>query len=196
MAPLTIFIVMSKERHKNRGGHNKVNLENLIFGKLRVIKDTGIRKSRRPIWECKCECGNTINVLGKYLLCGDTKSCGCFLIGNAHNRTGFKLLSGSYWGSVLRQAKLRGIPVSITAEDAYNQYIKQNKKCALSNVEITFSLNLRDDRSKQTASLDRIDNSIGYTKENIQWVHKKINIMRNTMSISELKDWCKKIINQ
>lgn len=186
---------MSKDRHKNRGGHNKIDLTAKTFGKLTVIKDTGIRKSRRPIWECRCECGNVTNVLGKYLLCGDTKSCGCITIGNAHNRTGFKELSGSYWGTVVRQAKSRGIPLTITKEDAYSQYLKQAGKCALTGVEIKFAINLRDQRETQTASLDRIDSNRGYTADNIQWVHKKINILRNTMPITELVEWALKIVN-
>jgi hypothetical protein len=31
----------------------------------------------------------------------------------------------------------------------------------------------------QTASLDRIDNNKGYTKDNIQWLHKNINLMKH-----------------
>ena len=34
------------------------------------------------------------------------------------------------------------------------------------------------DRS-HTASLDRIDSSLGYTIGNVQWVHKHVNVMKN-----------------
>lgn len=186
---------MSKNRHKNRGGHNKIDLTDREFGKLKVIRDTGRRKSRRPIWQCACECGNQIEVLGKYLLNGDTKSCGCFSKGNAHNRTGYKKLSGSYWYVVAVQAKRRGIPLEISAKDAYEQIQNQNWKCALTGEQIKFAVNIRDCRNEQSASLDRIDNAKGYNKENIQWVHKKINIMRNTLDLSEFRAWCLKVIN-
>lgn len=50
--------------------------------------------------------------------------------------------------------------------------------------------------SKITASLDRIDNSIGYCLGNVQWVHKDINTkLRREMSLVEMKKWCT-IINR
>lgn len=47
------------------------------FYKLLVLEDTGKRKDRCVIWKCKCDCGNTCEVSSKYLLNGDTGSCGC-----------------------------------------------------------------------------------------------------------------------
>ena len=38
-------------------------------------------------------------------------------------------------------------------------------------------------------SLDRIDSSKGYTKDNIQWIHKDINKMKQTFTNSELINW-------
>lgn len=47
-----------------------------IYGKLTAIKNTGLKSSNQSaIWECKCECGNIINVAA-----GDFRritSCGC-----------------------------------------------------------------------------------------------------------------------
>lgn len=47
------------------------------FGRLTVIKELPERKDNRIVCECKCECGNTINVKKIYLTTGQTKSCGC-----------------------------------------------------------------------------------------------------------------------
>lgn len=51
------------------------------FGKLVVLYQTedhvlsnGKRKAK---WYCKCDCGNECDVIGMYLMNGDTKSCGC-----------------------------------------------------------------------------------------------------------------------
>lgn len=47
------------------------------FNRLTVIKDTGKRNSHgNVIWECKCDCGNIVEVAGTNLR-GNTKSCGC-----------------------------------------------------------------------------------------------------------------------
>lgn len=183
-------------KHKNRVAHNRLNLEGNRYGKLVVLKDSLKRKSKRIIWLCKCDCGNEVEILSKYLLCGDTKSCGCMMLGNAHNRGGYKYLGATYLGSIKRQAKVRGIPFEITAQQAVEQYEKQNKKCALTGVDLNIAINFRDDYINHTASLDRIDNSKGYTVDNIQWVHKVINIMRNKLSIEDFLHWCKMVADK
>lgn len=185
---------MAYRKHKNRGGHNKIDLVNRVFGKLTVLKDTGKRKSKRPIWLCKCECGKEVEILGKYLLVGDTKSCGCITKGNAHNRTGFKTVGGTYISHVKGNAVRRGMPFEITPEDMYDQYQKQDGKCAITKIPLVMVENYRDQSINQTASLDRIDNSKGYIKGNIQWTHKWINVMRNKLSIEEFLYWCKLVV--
>lgn len=47
------------------------------FGKLVVIERAENTKEGRAQWLCKCDCGKTKVINGKYLLNGDTKSCGC-----------------------------------------------------------------------------------------------------------------------
>lgn len=54
--------------------------QNLIgkqFGKLTVIKKTELRKDNRPVWECKCICGNLTLVNSHELMSGTRVSCGC-----------------------------------------------------------------------------------------------------------------------
>lgn len=53
-----------------------VDLSGRIFGKLTVIKLFEYYRGGST-WVCKCECGNEILVKRPYLICGDTRSCGC-----------------------------------------------------------------------------------------------------------------------
>jgi hypothetical protein len=46
------------------------------FGQLTVI-DRAPRANPRAFWRCRCDCGTITVKMGKYLLCGDTHSCGC-----------------------------------------------------------------------------------------------------------------------
>lgn len=86
-------------------------------------------------------------------------------------------------------AEMRSKPWNITIEDAGNTLINQNNKCALSGIPLISSGDFKD----ITASLDRIDNSIGYEKDNIQWVHKEINMMRGTLTIERFIEICKSV---
>ena len=43
-------------------------------------------------------------------------------------------------------------------------------------------------------SLDRIDSSKGYTKDNVQWLHKDVNNLKMDFDQKEFLEWCKKIV--
>lgn len=56
----------------------KIDLLDQRFGRLVVIKETEKRnKDRGILWLCRCDCGNEVEVAGKSLRSGNTKSCGC-----------------------------------------------------------------------------------------------------------------------
>jgi hypothetical protein len=75
----------------------------------------------------------------------------------------------AWFNGKLRRAKQRDYEFTITIDYIWDIYIAQDKVCALSGVPISFN---------DTASLDRIDNAVGYVRENIQIVHKDINYMK------------------
>ena len=56
--------------------HNFQDLTGMRFGKLTVLRLAKERSDKKTRWECKCDCGNTIEVLA-YSLKTTTRSCGC-----------------------------------------------------------------------------------------------------------------------
>ncbi len=56
----------------------------------------------------------------------------------------------------------------------YALSIKQNMKCALTGLKLTFPRNKKE-MTQCNASLDRIDSSKGYIEGNVQWVTKEVN---------------------
>jgi len=58
----------------------------------------------------------------------------------------------------------------VTIEEAWQVFLAQDKKCAISGVELKFAKNYMKDPTSQTASLDRKDSAKDYTPENVQWV--------------------------
>lgn len=124
------------------------------------------------------------------VLSGHTKSCRCKVKGN---RTGTENVSGRYFNQILTGAKRRNIVFELTVFDLEELLIKQNFKCALSGLTIEVGYYQNEDRINVTASLDRIDSNKGYVKGNVQWVHKKVNLMKNHLSESEFINICKMI---
>lgn len=57
--------------------HKHNDLLGAVFGRLTVIDEAGRTKDRHILWECECDCGNTVKVSSRDLVNGHTKSCGC-----------------------------------------------------------------------------------------------------------------------
>ncbi len=159
------------------------------FGKWEVIGER-MKKMKSPRILCKCECGKEKDVLVDRLDSGTSR--GCF---SCVRRTQYKL-GQTYWTTIVRGAEQRNIKIDITMEEAAQLYIKQNKKCALTGLDIDFGFNSKSDggytkEQRRSASLDRIDSTGGYTKDNIQWIHKQINVMKNRFSQEHFIEMCK-----
>ena len=60
--------------------HKCVNLTGQRFGRLIAVRATDQRSNKKVIWECKCDCGNTVYVKSTLLKNGHTASCGCLRI--------------------------------------------------------------------------------------------------------------------
>lgn len=108
------------------------------------------------------------------------------------SRRKYEEIAGSYWYTVIYAAHKRELVFDITPEYAWEIYLKQNRKCALSGMEIYFN-ECMNDKTTQTASLDRKDSKQGYIVGNIQWVHKKINRMKSNLNEVEFIQLCKMI---
>lgn len=53
-----------------------IDLTGQKFGRLTVIEYRGIKNTFAQ-WLCKCDCGNSVEVIGRSLRTGNTRSCGC-----------------------------------------------------------------------------------------------------------------------
>jgi len=95
----------------------------------------------------------------------------------------------TYFNSIKRGAnggKGRSpIEFNVTIEYLWDLYQAQNKYCFLSLLPIDFK--------SGTASLDRIDSSMGYIEGNLQWLHKDVNMMKRHYSTKYFLDLCERI---
>lgn len=104
----------------------------------------------------------------------------------AHGQGSVNGVRQCYWNRIERQAKRRRKDFEISIEYASQILQQQGELCALTGLPIT--ANATEDLL--TASLDRIDNAVGYTKGNVQWVHKSINMMRGSLTVMEFVMLC------
>lgn len=126
-----------------------------------VVTTTGKRMS---VWECVCICGATKKVKRTNLISGDTQSCGCIQkeILVKRNKTHGETATLTYrrWQGMHKRVRNAGGPknkcyigVTIHEEwDSYDNFKRDMGKCPVGY------------------SLDRIDNSKGYTPANCRWI--------------------------
>lgn len=152
---------------------------------LTVIEFDSVDKFHNRIFKCKCDCGNFCYVKYHRLNSKKTISCGCSKI-KRHS-----LISADFWSSIKSNAKKRNIEFNLTEQDIVDQYLKQNKKCALTGLDVVFGKETK--KGKQTASVDRLDSTKPYTKDNIQIVHKDINFSKWVFSQQKFIELCKAV---
>jgi hypothetical protein len=179
-----------------------IDLTNKKFFHLLVIKRVENDRNKRTRWLCICDCGKEYIAMADHLTRkkNPIKSCGCQRVhyGPRHAQWGgFGEISGGWWRAhILRELsdgnRRSKIEVKIDIIYAWELFLKQDRKCALSGENIYFP---KVTKESGTASLDRIDSSKGYIKGNVQWVHKHINLMKNRLTQERFIEMCKLVTN-
>lgn len=95
----------------------------------------------------------------------------------------------------LRRIRDRDPNCNITLEDLLDIWNKQEGKCTYSKVKLQPSKYKSSNNQIYTLSIDRIDSSKGYTKDNIQFISIAMNHMKNNMSHEETLELIKILKN-
>ena len=170
------------------------------YGRLLVLETYKAKKGTRTRTFCKClcDCGNITHPCIDGLKDGRIQSCGCYKKDQVSKRcyTGGKYMTGAELAGLRKNAQIRNLEFSITAQDVDEVYEKQNKKCNLSGIDIIFNSTQLQGNGKiirGNASVDRKDNSKGYTKDNIQILHMYVNEAKWDRSQEDFIEMCTKI---
>lgn len=182
--------------------YNFRDLTGLKFGQLLVIKRSkNYTKTRGALWECVCDCGSIVEIASNCLTSGNNITCGNK---SKHYNTQFDCknyrfgeLPAVHLNTIKQNAIKRNIKFDVTGEYLWDLFVKQNKKCAISNIDLAFTphRNSHKFRYMTTASLDRINSSQGYIIDNVRWVHKDINKMINNYGDNKFIDYCIRSVN-
>lgn len=175
----------------------QVNYVGQRFGRLiaiEKIKNGKIGYSYR----CKCDCGNETIVSYSNLFAAlsgkGTKSCGCLkreVITRAKRMSDEVVISNSIWRIYKRNAKIRSYAWCLSKEEFLNIITSSCYYCGI-DAGNTIKARWGKDRTAKFNGVDRLDNSIGYNKENCVAACRICNCAKSELSLIEFKDWVKR----
>lgn len=173
-----------------------IDLRGHTFGKLEVVARDSNSAQGKARWACRCSCGNQTTIVSASLLSGVSKSCGCLNIEltrsreTTHGKT--KTPEFSVWQDIHRRC--------------YNKNFRQYKDYGGRGITVSeewkkFETFLKDmgPRPSKSHTIERVNNSSGYSKENCVWAtrQQQNNNRRDTRLFTYLKvtkslaDWCR-----
>lgn len=141
------------------------------------------RRSRRKI-KCICTCGKIKDYYLNNVLRGDNSlSCGCYKKIAFKRPESTEHFSYGFLKVRERDAIKRNLPFEITVQDLEDQYVIQNGLCFYTGEPLVNEI-----------SVDRYDNQLGYTKENIRLCLSYINIMKYTHTYEKFINACRQVV--
>lgn len=174
------------------------------YNQLTVLEE--VSHKNRLMWKVQCDCGKVEIKRKDWVKSGRTTSCkSCASKRTAKNYPppinfkGIGGLSKTHYSYIKYCADIRNIPFETSLEFLWELFEKQKGFCALSGLKLVLLPAIKSSNVNWdiiTASVDRIDSSKGYTKENVWWVHKRINRLKNNYSLEELLYWSKLLLEK
>lgn len=182
-----------------------MNKKDLVGKKFEYLTILEILPNDKVV--CECDCGTVRAFNWRDIKRGKTKGCGCRrntpeLKERARERARLMVKNGIFnGGGDMHNKKNREFKYCfkninrknrkeclVSIEDLKDIWNKQNGYCAYSNLKLVLPTHsdICPDAPYKVASVDRIDSSKPYTKDNIQFVSRTINYAKNSMSHQEM----------
>ena len=176
---------------------------NDIYNRLKVLKLFKVKYK----WyaTCECECGKVVEkVCVRSLLTGNTKSCGCYnleLIKERNTKHGYKQRNTDVERLYKIWSDMRRRCTNKKRKGAENYVLKGITVCSEWNDYLNFREWAVQNGYNDELTLERIDNSKGYSPENCKWIPKSEQSKNRTTNhyityndeTKTLTDWAKTV---
>lgn len=163
------------------------------FGRLVAISRDA-RRGKQAYWLCQCDCGRRKVIGSNPLRCGRTISCGCFKnrgprkMYKCHlpqGQSALNALLNSYSGA----AKGRGLEWGLSREQ-FDEMV--GGACFYCGQPPSLIKKVSRNGHILRNGLDRVDNAIGYTTDNVVTCCHVCNHAKHTMSSDDFVAWIKR----
>lgn len=174
-------------------------LEGQRFGRLMILRDSGMRRGGNIMYLCACDCGNEILTTLTHLKSGHTQSCGCLqkertsAASKTHGMSNSRLYR--IWANMKSRCLNPNVPCYVNY-GARSIGVCEEWKNSFSKFE-AWALSFGYDDS---LTIDRIDSNLSYSPQNCRWVDDSTqrNNKRNNHLVTYLgttltcKQWSEK----
>ena len=158
------------------------------YGRLVAVERASSNKHHFATWLCKCDCGNEVVVVGNHLRNGNTKSCGCLqreLARESHLLPEGVAAFNTLVRSMRASAKKRGYEWKLTKKQVAHL---TKQPCHYCGAVPSQALHPSECNGAYIYNgLDRVDNSKGYTVDNVVPCCSGCNYMKRAMTLNEFE---------